>query len=339
VGELVTLCNSLGIGVLESVPNTLNFPHDHGLYQGAQWNEPRQNAVLAESDVILVLDSDVPWIPSVSKPNDQARIFHIDVDVLKSSMPLWYIGAHRSWQADVGTSLGQLIELAASRASDEPRISERRTHYEQLHQQRAARLLMAETAGGEQINAAYLTACVRQALEGVASIVLSEGITNYGVISDHMVRTRPGSYFNSGGGSLGWNGGAAIGAKLAAPDSTVVALTGDGSFMFSAPDSVHWMARRYQAPFLQVVYNNGGWNAPRFSASSVYPDGFASRGEYLDLDFDPAPDYSAVAAAAGGAFACIVRTAAEVMPALVAALHAVRVERRCAVLDVRLERR
>ena len=37
----------LGAGVLESVPNYVNFPHDNRLYQGNQWNEPEQNAALA----------------------------------------------------------------------------------------------------------------------------------------------------------------------------------------------------------------------------------------------------------------------------------------------------
>ena len=33
--------------------------------------------------------------------------------------------------------------------------------------------------------------------------------------------------------------------EAGAPDTTVVALTGDGSYMFSMPSTVHWMARRY----------------------------------------------------------------------------------------------
>ncbi len=32
------------------------------------------------------------------------------------------------------------------------------------------------------------------------------------------------------------------------------------------PSTVHWMARHYETPFLQVVYNNRGWKAPKFSA-------------------------------------------------------------------------
>src|SRR5688572_3169955 len=106
--------------------------------------------------------------------------------------------------------------------------------------------------------------------------------------------------------------------------------------MFSVPATVHWMARRYRAPFLHVVYNNGGWRAPRFSASSVHPDGFASRGADIDVSFEPSPDYSGIAAAAGGAHAQTVQRMEEVEPALRRAVHAIQEEGRSAVIDVRL---
>ncbi len=116
----------------------------------------------------------------------------------------------------------------------------------------------------------------------------------------------------------------------------VVALTGDGSYMFSQPSTVHWMARRYQTPFLQVVYNNGDWRAPRFSTLAVHPDGYASRAGDLDLSFDPSPDYSGIAAAAGGALAIRIERPDEVEAGIARAVKAVREEKRCAVVDARL---
>src|SRR4030095_14592578 len=62
-----------------------------------------------------------------------------------------------------------------------------------------------------------------------------------------------------------------------------------------------WMARRYETPFLQVVYNNRGWKAPKFSALAIHPDGYASRAANIDVSFDPPPDYAAIAVAAGRA--------------------------------------
>jgi acetolactate synthase-1/2/3 large subunit len=48
-----------------------------------------------------------------------------------------------------------------------------------------------------------------------------------------------------GGGSVGWSGGAAVGAKLACTERTVVSLADDGSFLFSVPSSALWVQRRY----------------------------------------------------------------------------------------------
>src|SRR6185369_713087 len=201
--------------------------------------------------------------------------------------------------------------------------------------ERAAELQAREESPSDVITPEFLTAAVRRQL-GPGAIVLNEGITNYPAICDHIAPSEPGTFFASGGGSLGWHGGAAIGAKLAAPERTVAALTGDGSYMFSIPSTVHWMARRYRTPFLQVVYNNGGWKAPKFSALAVHPDGYASRAADIDVSFDPSPDHAGIAAAAGGAFARTLTRPEEVEPAIAEALRAVREEGRCAVLDVRL---
>jgi acetolactate synthase I/II/III large subunit len=333
VAELVRFCNRLGVGVLESVPNYLNYPHNDALYQGNHWNHPFQNRALGEADFVLVIDSDVPWIPTSSKPNDKASIAIIDVDPLKQSMPLWYIKAQASYRADAATALSQLNKRLDRMEIDEGAAERRRRHYGERHRERGVELARREASGGEIITAEYLTACVRRQV-GLDAVVVSEGITNYPTICDHMAREKPGTLFTSGGGSLGWNGGAAIGMKLAAPEKTFVALTGDGSYMFSAPSTVHWMARQYRTPFLQVVYNNRGWKAPKYSALAVHPNGYASRAESLDTSFDPPPDYSAIAAAAGGAFARIVKRPEDVEEAIAEGLRVVREEKRCAVLDM-----
>jgi acetolactate synthase-1/2/3 large subunit len=333
VTELVRFCSRLGAGVLESVPSYVNFPHNDPLYQGNQWNHPSQNSALAEADFILVVDSDVPWIPTVSKPSNSASIAILDVDPLKQSTPLWSIKARQCYQADAATAFAQLNARLDRVEIDEEAAERRRRHYAERHRKRKAGVDRLEASSGDVITPEYLTACVRRQV-GLEAIVLNEGITNYPAICDHMAREHPGTMFASGGGSLGWSGGAAIGMKLAAPGKTFVALTGDGSYMFSAPSAVHWMARRYRTPFLQIIYNNRGWKAPKFSALAIHPDGFASRAEDLDLSFDPPPDYSGVAAAAGGAFARIVKRPQDVEAAVAEGLRVVLEEERCAVLDV-----
>lgn len=331
--ELVRLCRRLAVAVLDSVPNAMNFPADDPLYQGNQWNEPVQNPALHEADLVLVVDSDVPWIPVVSRPRADAAIFHIDTDPLKEQMPLWYIGAHRAYRADAATALAQINAQLDHATIDADSVQRRMVQYRERHAARLAELDARERPEGEIITAEYLTACIRRHVDA-DTIVLNESITNYTATVDHLRSTRPGSMLVSGGGSLGWNGGAAIGAKLAHPEKTIVALTGDGSYMFSVPSTVHWMARKYRTPFLQVVYNNRGWRAPKFAALAVHPDGYASRANDIGVSFDPPPDYAGIAAAAGGAFARTVKRADELEGAVEAAMAAVRQDGRAAVLDV-----
>jgi len=324
VAELVRLADRLGVGVLESCPSYLNFPSDHACYVGQQGNEHMQNPSLAEADLVLVLDSDVPWIPAFNKPADGAKICHIDIDPLKERTPLWYISAAQVFRADCATALRQINE----RLTGEPKAL-----YCERHAAWVAELTRREQKPTDVITAEYLTACVRRQIDR-DTVIVNEGITNYSAINNHIGRTQPGTRFTSGASSLGWNGGASIGMKLACPDKTVVCLTGDGSYMFSVPSTVHWMARKYQTPFLTVVYNNRGWRAPKFSMLAVHPQGYASKAQDIDVAFDPPPDYSGIAAAAGGAFARIVKKVDEVESAVAEALKVVREEKRCAVLDV-----
>lgn len=331
--ELLKLCHRLALGVLESGPTYLNYPCDDDLYLGNQFSEPVQNRDLADADLVLVLDSDVPWIPSVSKPNAAARIIHIDVDPLKEATPLWYIPANRVLRADTATALAQINALLDREDVDRTAVAERRAHFRGRHLLWENQLRAREEVRGDVITAEYLTSRVREAI-GADSIVLNEGITNFTTIHSHLRCSKPGSIFRSGGSSLGWAGGAAIGMKLAHPDRTVVSLTGDGSYMFSVPATVHWMAREYRTPFLQVIYNNRGWKAPKLSMLAVHPDGYASRSDDIGVAFETPPDYAAIAAAAGGAFGRTVHHARDLDSALEEGLRAVRSQGRCAVLDV-----
>jgi acetolactate synthase-1/2/3 large subunit len=337
VEELVRLCRRVGIGVLESAPSHVNFPASDPLYQGNQGNEQHQNPVLAEADLVLVIDSDVPWIPTVNRPRREATIYHIDVDPLKEQMPLWQVATAHAFRADAATALAQIHERLDRVTLAAAAVEDRRRHYAALHEARRSTLRAREQPRGDVITPEHLTASVRRFCDA-ETIVLNEGITNYTVIVDHIAADAPGRMITSGAGSLGWNGGAAIGVKLARPEKTVVCLTGDGSYLFSQPSTVHWIARRYRTPFVQVIYNNGGWRAPKFSTLAVHPEGYASRADDLGVSFDPAPDYGGIAAAAGGALACVVDRPEALDPALERAFEAVRRGGRSAVVDARLPR-
>jgi acetolactate synthase I/II/III large subunit len=335
VPELVKLCELAAVGVIESVPAQVNFPDDHPLHLGYQWNRPEQNPVLAEADVILVLGSDVPWIPSHNRPDRAARIYVIDPDPIKAQIPLWHVPASRYVMADAATALRQLTGRLGERGRLDPAaVRARAARVRAIHDAQRARWAERERPEPDgTITPEYLVACVRDAV-GPDALVLNEAISNYSVVNEHLRASRPGSLINSGGGSLGWAGGAAFGAKLAAPERTVVSLVGDGSYLFGVPSSAQWMARRYQAPSLTVIFDNQGWKAPYLSAQAVHPQGRVAGGGFA-ASFQPGADLAGVAAAAGGAYARTV-TAADLLPVtLRRALEHVR-EGQSAVISVRV---
>ncbi len=336
VAALIGLADLLAIPVLESVPNHVNFPASHPLHCGYQWTTSRQNPLLAQADVVLSVDSDVPWIHTTSRPAPGAAIYCIDADPLKSGMPMWHIPARRFAAANSRVALHQLTRfLATSDLVDEAAVLARRAEISAIHDQQRAGWQAREEPHGDVITPAYLTACVRELLTGEDAIVLTEAITNFQVVAEHLRPDRPGSLIGSGGGSLGWAGGGAVGAKLAAPDRTVVCLVGDGSYLFGVPSAAQWTARRYQAPALTVILNNGGWQAPKQSTLALHPHGAAASADDFHVSFSPVADLAGIAAAAGGAHGATVTDPAELPNALKAALAAVH-GGQSAVLDVRV---
>src|SRR5207237_5615037 len=102
--ELVVLADHLALPVLEMLPRTsMNFPTDHPLYLGVE-----RSARLDAADLVLIIDCDVPWIPSASQPPAAARIIHLDVDPLKEDLPLVFFPAHLSARADAAATLPRL---------------------------------------------------------------------------------------------------------------------------------------------------------------------------------------------------------------------------------------
>jgi acetolactate synthase-1/2/3 large subunit len=294
---------------------------------------------LAEQLAIGVLEpaAFVPWIPATSRPSPDAAIYVIDVDPPRPTMPLWQIAARRFAAADSQVALAQIARLVRAENLAEAQVVEhRRTELAAAHQARIAALDALEQPADGVITPRHLTACVRDLLAGTDSLVLTEAITNYQIAAEHLRPAIPGSYLGSGGGSLGFTGGGAVGAKLASSaERTVVSLVGDGSYLFGVPVSAQWVARRYNAPSLTVIYDNRGWAAPKFSTLRLHGQGAAAAADDFHVSFEPEADLGGIAAAAGGAYAATVDDPGELPAVLEDALAVVR-GGRSAVISVHL---
>jgi acetolactate synthase-1/2/3 large subunit len=142
--------------------------------------------------------------------------------------------------------------------------------------------------------------------------------------------------FSHPGSGLGWGLGAAIGAKLARPDKTVVTLMGDGGFNFACPVPALWAANAYHTPFLCIIFDNGCYNAIRMHHREAFDgDSYLEKTEpALGVDIPSPPDYAAIAQACH-AQGTVVKEPSALKPALTQALEQVR-NGKVAVVDVRI---
>jgi acetolactate synthase-1/2/3 large subunit len=305
---------------------------------GNHWSEVPQDSLLRTAELVLVLDCDVPWIKAIFKPRSDASIYHIDCDALKVQMSLFHLDTDLSCQANSKIALEQLNTFIAN-AKNPPRGEVIRSRIEDLkarHDLYRTKINEKEIlpTSDEVITPHYALSRLRMMLDE-NSVILSEAISNYRPVADVLLCNSPGSYFTSGATALGWHGGAAIGVKLAHPERTVISVTGDGTFLFSIPSTVHWISRKYNAPFLTVILNNRGWKSPMLSAIAVHKDGFSSQmtSDDLHVTFDPPPDYAQVAVAAGAGYGKTVKLAKDIDQALKEGLETVR-GGRSAVIDI-----
>ena len=105
------------------------------------------------------------------------------------------------------------------------------------------------------------------------AIVVS-GVTNIGYWSNvcYPVRT-PRSYITSSYfGTLGFAFPTALGAKVACPERQVVALCGDGGFMYAAQELS--TAMRYAINIVAVVFNNNAYGASRWDQTHRFGERF-----------------------------------------------------------------
>jgi len=131
--------------------------------------------------------------------------------------------------------------------------------------------------------------------------------------------------------------GAALGAKLAAPNRTVVSLIGDGGFIYGCPVAALWSASAYHAPFLTVICNNQSYVSIRELLRAGYGEESVSgeMGFEIGTDIKNPPDFASVARACN-AHGEKVDDPSNLLPALKIAVDQVR-KGTSAVLDVTIQ--
>jgi acetolactate synthase-1/2/3 large subunit len=264
----------------------------HAMFQGST-----PKPLLDEADLVVVLESDVPWMPSKEHPAPGAKIVQVGEDPLYARYPMRSFPSDLTLSANAGAALRALEPALADRLPREA-VAERHAYLSKRSEGlRRGWQAEADKAGrGDAINMAWLNHCLRDVVDR-DTIVINE----YSFRQEYCPLETPGSLFGlSAAGGLGWGFPAALGAKLASPKKMVLAVLGDGAYMFANPTACHYVSQTQDLPTLTVLYNNALYGAVRRATLDMYARGAAADGDGRLLADLPAADFERTIAAHGG---------------------------------------
>ena len=336
VASLVELAELFGAPVFET-PGYTNYPTNNPLHMGQNIGD-----YLADADLILVIDANgwPPWYPPNSiTEKSKAKIVFMDLDPLQVKYPVYGYPADLLITADSGIAIPALIaeekKVHGHGKGVEDRLSRWSVEHSRLREEWRKEAI--STKDRYPISPVWLSHCI-DAVVGKETILIHETISHSSMIFKHIEHHRvvPGSQLEATGPvahtGLGQGLGVALGAKLAAPKKTVIALEGDGSFNYNPVHACLGFAQEYTIPILTVIYDNQSYAAmkhhPRY-----YPKGHAIRsGRIYGVYAKPKPDYAKLSEVFGG-YGEEITDPSEVKPALLRALQQMK-NGRHALLDV-----
>jgi len=339
VAALSALCNSLAIPV-KSTFSTMNYPTNDpmflGQYEDGKRKESSSPFQVQNSDALLFMDMTVPWIPNNFEPGSDTKVMMIDIDPTHTSIPTWGFPADIAVTGSSYLCIQSMITEAEKLLEEHPEtrrslrqrhesISEEHNRFKDRLRQDVERL-----KNDRPIDFVWLSHCIGK-VRDQSSIIINE----FDLRPNYVEFTKPGTLFGEVRlGCLGWGLGAAIGAKLGSPETTVIAALGDGAYIAGAPVACHFAAGGNKIPVLVVIFNNQCWGASRSAVRGMYPNGFASTlGEFPGVDLKPSPDYAGIAKACG-AYSETVEDPQDVEPSLRRSLEIMEKERRHVLLNV-----
>ena len=278
VAPFVRLAESIGAPVVDQ-RERMNFPATHPLAA------PDAEAALAAADLVIVVDSPVPWLLGHGGPSADCRVLVVDTDPMQSTMPNWAFPADlriaatpRLWLEAVVAELD--LETPDAVPSPAP----------------PTRIVPALPTGDGRLRPEDVLTALAAHLRDEDRLI-DESATSSPAVAAALPRTRPGTRFRSGGSGLGWALGALLGAQIADPAGASLVVVGDGGFLFGAPVSAFAALRRAGVGGLVVVMQNGGYAASSRPVHELFPD--PDRAQPPATAFDTGIDVARIAEACG----------------------------------------
>ena len=200
------------------------------------------NLGITECDLLIVIGARFSdrVIGNSKKFAKNAKILHIDVDAAEISKN---IKAHYSLIGDA-----RLILRKLNARLDPMHHDEWMAHIDRMKDMYPLR------ANRDSLTGAYIMESVDKMTDDDTIISTEVGQHQMWAAQFYKFK-KPRTMLTSGGlGTMGYGLGAAIGAKIASPDKTVVNIAGDGCFRMNMNEIA--TATRYDIPLIQVIINN-----------------------------------------------------------------------------------
>ena len=258
-------------------PQLLGMLGMHGNYAS--------NMAMSETDLIISLGArfDDRVTGKLSEFAKYADIIHIDIDPANIAK---LVDVEYPIVGDVKQVLEEMLPLLEDVNPDRYQAwREILGRYDELHPQ-------SYIDSDEVIKPQWAIERIGE-LVGEDAIITSDVGQHQMWAAQHYPFDRPRQWINSGGlGTMGFGFPAAIGAKKAHPEKTVINITGDGSILMNMQELV--TAAEYKVPVINVILNNHFLGMVRQWQTFFYEK------RYSETDLSFQPNWKALAQACGG---------------------------------------
>jgi acetolactate synthase-1/2/3 large subunit len=289
--ELRALAEAARLPVVTTLMAKSAFPETHELHvgwpgmHGPKWS----NWALNKADLMVAVGSrfDDRVTGKVSAFAPGATVVHLDIDAAEISKirhaDIPVVGPLKPVLAEIA----RVIEVAEGRT--EPwlaQIAEWRAQFPLRYRERRE---------GELLKPQRVLEALQELTAGRDDVVWTTGVGQHQMWAmQYLLCDRPRTFISSGGlGTMGYGVPAAVGAKAARPDATVVCIDGDGCFQMTAQELA--TAVLEDLPIVVVIVNNGYLGMVRQWQDMFFEERFSQIHLTQTL-----PDYAALACAYGG---------------------------------------